>query len=124
MLVGFATMSSATASATPVLIVGSNTTAAGGAIFGTGWSAPFAAMLAVSAPNLEMHIYANGFHPGSGSTGGLTDRLGTPYGTWQYRFIDWFRDLGFLQPPGVETKAAKDTAAYMNRPQRGRRGGG
>jgi endo-1,4-beta-xylanase len=84
----------------------------------------FAAMLAVSAPNLEMHIYANGFHPGSGSTGGLTDRLGTPYGTWQYRFIDWFRDLGFLQPPGVETKAAKDVATYMNRPQRGRRGGG
>ena len=72
-------------------------------------------MLKVSAPNLEMHIYANGHHPGSGSTGGLTDRLGTPYGTWQYRFIDWFRDLGFLQSPGVETKAAKDVAAYAKR---------
>src|SRR5437667_9340295 len=71
-----------------------------------------------------MHIYATGHHPGSGSTGGLTDRLGTPYGTWQYRFIDWFRDLGFLQSPGVETKAAKDVAAYANRPARGRRGGG
>ena len=36
----------------------------------------FAAMLAASVPNIEMHIYANGHHPGSGSTGGLTDRLG------------------------------------------------
>jgi endo-1,4-beta-xylanase len=75
----------------------------------------FTALLKVGAPNLEMHIYANGFHPGSGSTGGLTDRHGTPFGTWQYRFIDWFRDLGFLQPPGVETKAAKDVAAYARR---------
>jgi hypothetical protein len=83
----------------------------------------FAAMLAVSAPNLEMHIYANGHHPGSGSTGGLTDRLGTPYGTWQCRFIDWFRDLGFLQSPGVETKAAKDLAAYAKTPAGDRKGG-
>ena len=44
-------------------------------------------------------------------SGGLTDRNDTPYGTWQMRFIDWFRDLGFLQKPGVETKAAKDIAA-------------
>ena len=49
---------------------------------------------------------------GSHMTGGLTDRNGTPFGTWQYRFIDWFRDLGFLQKPGVETKAAKDLAVY------------
>ena len=46
--------------------------------------------------------------------GGLTDRNDTPYGTWQYRFVDWFRDLGFLQKPGVETKAAKDIAAYLS----------
>ena len=72
----------------------------------------FTAMLGASAPDLEMHIYGNGHHPGSGSTGGLTDRLGTPFGTWHQRFIDWFRDLGFLQPPGVETRAAKDVAAY------------
>jgi acetyl esterase/lipase len=84
----------------------------------------FAAMLKVSVPNIEMHIYANGHHPGSGSTGGLTDRVGTPYGTWQYRFIDWFRDLGFLQPPGVETKAAKDSAAYAKQSKGGRKGGG
>jgi endo-1,4-beta-xylanase len=78
----------------------------------------FNAMLAIGVPNIEMHIYANGRHPGdqlsdgSRMTGGLTDRNGTPYGTWQNRFIDWFRDLGFLQKPGVETRAARDSAAF------------
>jgi acetyl esterase/lipase len=82
----------------------------------------FAAMLALRVPNLEMHIYANGRHPGDllrdGSlmSGGLTDRHGIPFGTWQFRFIDWFRDLGFLEPPGVETKAAKDIAFYLSQP--------
>ena len=82
----------------------------------------FAAMLAVRVPNLEMHIYANGSHPGdllrdgSHMSGGLTDRRGIPFGTWQFRFIDWFRDLGFLEPPGVETKAAKDIAFYLSQP--------
>ncbi|MGC2399278.1 MAG: DUF3455 domain-containing protein [Acidobacteriaceae bacterium] len=82
----------------------------------------FAAMLAAGVPNLEMHIYANGRHPGdplrdgSRMSGGLTDRKGIPFGTWQFRFIDWFRDLGFLEPPGVETKAAKDIAFYMSQP--------
>ena len=80
----------------------------------------FSAMLAQSVPNIEMHIYGNGRHPGdplpdgSRMSGGLTDRNNTPYGTWQYRFIDWFRDLGFLQKPGVETKAARDVAAFAN----------
>jgi endo-1,4-beta-xylanase len=78
----------------------------------------FLAMLKVGAPNLEMHIYGNGHHPGSGSTGGLTDRLGTPFGTWHQRFVDWFRDLGFLQPPGAETKAARDLATYAKRSTR------
>ncbi len=78
----------------------------------------FNAMLAMKIPNIEMHIYGNGRHPGdplpdgSRMSGGLTDRNDTPYGTWQYRFVDWFRDLGFLQKPGVETKAAKDVAAF------------
>ena len=82
----------------------------------------FSAMLAVSVPNIEMHIYGNGRHPGDPLTdgtrmsGGLTDRRDTPFGTWQFRFIDWFRDLGFLQKPGVETKAAKDVAAYVSQP--------
>jgi endo-1,4-beta-xylanase len=80
----------------------------------------FAAMLNIGVPNIEMHIYGNGRHPGdplpdgSHMSGGLTDRNGTPFGTWQYRFIDWFRDLGFLQKPGVETKAARDVAAFVN----------
>jgi acetyl esterase/lipase len=84
----------------------------------------FSAMLANSVPNIEMHIYGNGRHPGdplsdgSRMTGGLTDRNDTPFGTWQNRFIDWFRDLGFLQKPGVETKAAKDVAAYLKQPAR------
>src|SRR6202522_174150 len=82
----------------------------------------FAAMLALRVPNLEMHIYANGRHPGdllrdgSHMTGGLTDRNGIPFGTWQFRFIDWLRDLGFLEKPDVETKAAKDIAFYLSQP--------
>ena len=78
----------------------------------------FAAMLAQSVPNLEMHIYAQGRHPGdplpdgSHMNGGLSDRNNTPYGTWQIRFMDWFRDLGFLGKPGVETKAAADLRVY------------
>jgi hypothetical protein len=47
-------------------------------------------------------------------TGGLTDRNNTPFGTWQFRFIDWFRDLGFLQKPGIETNAAKDETAFVS----------
>jgi hypothetical protein len=79
----------------------------------------FSAMLKASVPNIEMHIYGNGHHPGSGSTGGLTDRKNTPFGTWQYRYIDWFRDLGFLQNPGVETRAATESAAYAKQAPRG-----
>ncbi|MGA3187370.1 MAG: alpha/beta hydrolase [Bryobacteraceae bacterium] len=71
----------------------------------------FSAMLAVGAPNVEMHIYGNGVHGG-----GMTYRNGIPFGTWQIRFIDWFRDLGFLEKSGLETKAARDIAAYMNPP--------
>ena len=48
----------------------------------------------------------------------MTYRNGVPFGTWQDRYIDWFRDLGFLQKPGVETKAAKDTATFVSQPQR------
>jgi endo-1,4-beta-xylanase len=80
----------------------------------------FGAMLDLGVPNIEMHIYGNGRHPGdplpdgTKMSGGLTDRGGIPFGTWQYRFIDWFRDLGFLQKPGIETKAAKDSAAFVS----------
>lgn len=80
------------------------------------------AMLALGVPNIELHIYGNGRHPGdplsdgTRMSGGLTDRNAIPFGTWQYRYIDWFRDLGFLQKPGVETKAAKDIAVYLTQP--------
>jgi len=55
------------------------------------------AMLAANIPNIEIHLYGNGRHPGDKMSGGLTDRGGIPFGTWQDRFIDWFRDLGFLK---------------------------
>ena len=82
----------------------------------------FAAMLNAGIPNVEMHIYGNGRHPGeqmsdgTRMTAGLTTKNGIPYGTWQDRFIDWFRDLGFLQKPGVETKASRDIAAFVSQP--------
>lgn len=82
----------------------------------------FRAMLELGVPNIEMHVYGNGRHPGdplpdgTRMSGGLTDRNGMPLGTWQQRYIDWFRDLGFLQKPGVETKAAKDLAIYVSQP--------
>lgn len=85
----------------------------------------YSAMLAIGMPNIEMHLYGNGRHPGdplsdgSRMSGGLTDRNGIPFGTWQDRYIDWFRDLGFLQKFGVETKAAKDIAVFLTQPPRG-----
>ena len=69
----------------------------------------FSAMLKRSVPNLEMHIYGKGGH-----AGGLNDRGGAPFGTWQFRFIDWFRDLGFLNKPGIQTQAAKDIQTYIS----------
>ncbi|PYI82715.1 MAG: 1,4-beta-xylanase [Verrucomicrobia bacterium] len=85
----------------------------------------FAAMLQAGIPNIEAHIYGNGRHPGdqlndgSRMSAGLADRNGMPFGKWQDRFIDWFRDLGFLQKPGVETKAARDIAVFLSQPPRG-----
>lgn len=84
----------------------------------------FTAMLQAGVPNVEMHIYGNGRHPGdalpdgSRMSAGLADRNGIPFGKWQDRFIDWFRDLGFLQKPGTETKAAKDISTFVSQPQR------
>ena len=84
----------------------------------------FNAMLRAGVPNVEMHIYGNGRHPGdplpdgSRMAAGLADRNGIPIGKWQDRFIDWFRDLGFLQKPGVETRAAREVAAFAGRPAR------
>ena len=100
----------------------------GHAIWANEW---FTAMLNAGVPNVEMHIYARGHHPGDRvgpdeppSTGGLTNRGFIAYGTWPVRFIEWFRDLGFLNKPGVETQAAKDVAANLTRPERPAGGGG
>jgi endo-1,4-beta-xylanase len=82
----------------------------------------FTALLNDGVPNVEMHIYARGHHPGDKvalgeppSSGGVSDRGFIAYGTWPNRFIDWFKDLGFMDRPGVETQAAKDVAANINR---------
>ncbi len=105
--------------APPTFIVGASTGDRVHAIWANQY---FAAMLEASIPNLEIHLYGNGRHPGdrlsdgSRMGGGLGDRAGIPFGTWQERFIDWFRDLGFLQKPGLETKAARDIAAHLQRP--------
>ena len=90
----------------------------------------YQAMLLAGVPNVELHLYGNGRHPGdalpdgSRMTGGLTDRNAIPFGTWQFRFIDWARDLGFLSKPGGETKAARDVATFVANPPRpfGQRG--
>ena len=115
------------ADAPPTFIICAGT---GDAVHAVWADAYFAAFLKARIPNLEMHIYANGRHPGdplpdgTNMTGGLTDRNGTPFGTWQFRFIDWMRDLGFLQKSGVETRAARDVATRVaNPPQTGRGGG-
>ncbi len=90
----------------------------------------FAAMLAARIPNVELHIYGAGAHPGSNDlegerwNGGLNNAAnGRPYGTWPARFMEWMKDLGFLTPPGSETRAAKDVAIHMQPPARGNRGG-
>lgn len=70
----------------------------------------FTAMLKASVPDLEMHIYARGGH---GVRRNGPDHL--PYGTWFDRYVEWFNDLGFLGKPGVETRAAKDVAAYAKK---------
>jgi endo-1,4-beta-xylanase len=42
---------------------------------------------------VELHIYAHGGH-----AGGISPRKGIPFGTWQFRFVDWAKDLGFMTP--------------------------
>lgn len=85
----------------------------------------YLAMLQAGIPNVESHMYGTGRHPGdplpdgSRMSAGLADRNGMPFGKWQDRFIEWFRDLGFLQKPGVETRAVRDTAAFLQSPPPG-----
>ncbi len=70
----------------------------------------FTPMLVAGVPNVEMHIYGNGGHGG-----GMKFRDGIPFGTWHERFVEWFRDLGFMDKPGTVTKAAKDVAAFATK---------
>jgi dienelactone hydrolase len=71
----------------------------------------FSAMLNAGIPNVEMHIYARGVHGN-----GLAYRDFTGEGSWQDRFVQWLRDLGFFQKPGVETLAAQDVADFVKQP--------
>jgi hypothetical protein len=73
----------------------------------------FTAMLKAGVPNLEMHIYGNGGHGG-----GLTARGGIPFGTWTDRYMEWFKDLGFLDRLGEPTKAAADVEAHVKKSSR------
>jgi len=82
----------------------------------------FTALLNDGVPNVELHLYARGRHPGDKpgpgeppSSGGVSNYGGAPFGTWSARFLDWFRDLGFLNKAGVETQAARDVAASLER---------
>lgn len=82
----------------------------------------FTALHEDGVPNVELHIYARGHHPGDKvgpdeppPTGGLANMGGIAYGTWSARYLDWFRDLGFLNKPSVPTQAAKDVAAHLDR---------
>jgi hypothetical protein len=68
--------------------------------------------------HIPLHLL-DALSDGSRMTGGLTYRNGIPFGTWQDRFIEWFRDLGFLQKSGIETKASRDIATFVTQPQRG-----
>ena len=85
----------------------------------------FTAMLQAGIPNVEMHIYGNGRHPGdvmsdgSRMSAGLADRNGIPFGKWQDRFVEWYRDIGFLQKPDLETKAVRDITTFLSQPPRG-----
>ncbi len=85
----------------------------------------FTALHLDGVPNVELHVYARGRHPGDKpgpdeppATGGLANMGGIAFGTWSARFLDWFRDLGFLQKPGIETLAARDVAANLDRQPR------
>jgi hypothetical protein len=86
----------------------------------------FTALLNDGVPNVEMHIYARGHHPGDKvgpdeppATGGLANMGGIAFGTWSTRYLEWMRDLGFLTKPGVPTQAAKDVTANLARRPRG-----
>ncbi len=82
----------------------------------------YQALLMDGVPNIEMLLYARGRHPGDKTgpgeppaTGSISNMGGIPFGTWSARYLDWFRDLGFLNQPGVVTRAAQDVTASLGR---------
>lgn len=82
----------------------------------------FAALLHDGVPNVEMHIYARGVHPGdrdkpeqAPATAGISERDGVAFGKWQDSYLHWLSDLGFLQKPSLETLAARDIARNLDR---------
>jgi len=80
------------------------------------WAADyFNPLLKAGVPNLEMHIYGRGGH-------GVRpqERDTIPWGGWRERYLDWFRDLGFLGKPGEQTKAAREVAEYAKKASSGR----
>jgi len=87
------------------------------------WALEFyQALLLDGVPNIELMLYARGRHPGDKAlpgeppvTNSLANMGGIPFGTWSSRFLDWFRDLGFLNAPGVETLAAREVAVRLHR---------
>lgn len=82
----------------------------------------FTALLNDGVPNVEIHLYARGVHPGdrgkagqAPATAGITGRDGVAFGRWQERYVEWLDDLGFMAKPGVVTRAALDVAANLER---------
>src|SRR5690606_34222984 len=82
----------------------------------------FTALLNDGVPNVEIHIYARGVHPGdrgkegqAPATAGISARAGVGFGTWQERYMDWLDDLGFMGRPGDVTRAALDVASNLDR---------
>jgi endo-1,4-beta-xylanase len=67
-------------------------------------------MLKAAVPNLEMHIYGRGGHGGA-----VSPRDGIPFGTWHERFIEWFRDLGFLGHPAPRPKPQRKSPPIAQR---------
>ncbi|EDY80782.1 hypothetical protein VDG1235_399 [Verrucomicrobiia bacterium DG1235] len=85
----------------------------------------FTALHHDGVPNVELHIYARGVHPGdrgqaeqAPATAGISSRDGVAFGKWQDSYLHWMSDLGFLQKPGLETLAARDIARNLDRPNR------
>ena len=78
----------------------------------------FTAMLNAGIPNVEMHIYGNGRHPGdplpdgSRMSGGLTHRNGIPFGTWQDRYMTGFATSAFCKSPGWKRRLRRTSRRF------------